>query len=251
LRLADRKTYTISLLQTNNARAWLHDACGPCECWMTGWDSLCFAQHNTGYSVNGSFVDYVIGAAPFVGRLPEKSDLAEMAPILCTGVTTYKGIKETDAKPGEWLAISGIGGLGQLAVQYANLSRDRLRSAIYADAHIGKDPLGDLDPVSTDAALRPALYFHGDRGMADLLDGNIATDLVADQHRAMKRHGGNGDRSDAAAGAAGRDGRASKVHLTQEPAAEDVAVRIGVSRHRDGADRRFAWRRRFGRRSGR
>jgi propanol-preferring alcohol dehydrogenase len=41
------------------------------------------------------------------------------APILCAGVTTYKGIKETEAKPGEWIAISGIGGLGHVAVQYA------------------------------------------------------------------------------------------------------------------------------------
>ena len=97
--------------------AWLHDACGQCEYCMTGWDSLCYAQHNTGYSVNGSFADY--GAAPYVGRLPQNSDFAEMAPILCAGVTTYKGIKETEARPGEWLAISGIGGLGQLAVQYA------------------------------------------------------------------------------------------------------------------------------------
>src|SRR5258708_7840708 len=99
--------------------AWLHDACGRCEYCMTGWDSLCRAQHNTGYNVNGSFAEYVIGAAPYVGRLPDTSDLAEMAPILCAGVTTYKGIKETEAKPGEWIAISGIGGLGQLAVQYA------------------------------------------------------------------------------------------------------------------------------------
>jgi propanol-preferring alcohol dehydrogenase len=74
---------------------------------------------NTGYGVNGSFAEYVIGAAPYIGRLPEKADFAEMAPILCAGVTTYKGIKETEARPGEWLAISGIGGLGQLAVQYA------------------------------------------------------------------------------------------------------------------------------------
>jgi alcohol dehydrogenase, propanol-preferring len=99
--------------------AWLHDACGQCEYCMTGWDSLCGAQHNTGYSVNGSFAEYVIGAAPYVGRLPDNSDFAEMAPILCAGVTTYKGIRETDAKPGEWIAISGVGGLGQLAVQYA------------------------------------------------------------------------------------------------------------------------------------
>jgi alcohol dehydrogenase, propanol-preferring len=99
--------------------AWLHDACGQCEYCMTGWDSLCRAQRNSGYSVNGSFAEYVIGAAPYVGRLPQKCDFAEMGPILCAGVTSYKGIKETEAKPGEWIAISGIGGLGQLAVQYA------------------------------------------------------------------------------------------------------------------------------------
>jgi alcohol dehydrogenase, propanol-preferring len=99
--------------------AWLHNACGRCEYCMTGWDSLCEAQHNTGYSVNGSFAEYVIGAAPYVGRLPTDPDFAEMAPILCAGVTTYKGIKETEVRPGEWIAISGVGGLGQLAIQYA------------------------------------------------------------------------------------------------------------------------------------
>jgi alcohol dehydrogenase, propanol-preferring len=51
--------------------------------------------------------------------LPRNCDFIEMAPILCAGVTTYKGIKETEARPGEWIAISGIGGLGQVAVQYA------------------------------------------------------------------------------------------------------------------------------------
>ena len=99
--------------------AWLHDACGQCEFCMTGWDSLCRHQHNSGYTVNGSFAEYAIGKARYVGRLPPKTDFAEMAPILCAGVTTYKGIKETEAKPGEWIAISGIGGLGQLAIQYA------------------------------------------------------------------------------------------------------------------------------------
>jgi propanol-preferring alcohol dehydrogenase len=81
---------------------------------MTGWDSLCRAQHNTGYSVNGSFAEYVIGAAPYVGRLPQKCDFAEMTPILCAGVTSYKGIKDTEAKPGEWIAISGSVGLAKL-----------------------------------------------------------------------------------------------------------------------------------------
>jgi alcohol dehydrogenase, propanol-preferring len=99
--------------------AWLHDACGDCEYCRTGWDSLCLTQTNTGYSVNGSFAEYVIGSARYVGRLPSQPDFAALAPILCAGVTTYKGIKETETKPGEWLAISGVGGLGQLAIQYA------------------------------------------------------------------------------------------------------------------------------------
>ena len=99
--------------------AWLHDACGVCEHCTTGWETLCEAQHNSGYSVNGSFAEYAIGAAGYVGRLPEKPDFAALAPILCAGVTTYKGLKETEARPGQWVAISGVGGLGHIAVQYA------------------------------------------------------------------------------------------------------------------------------------
>ena len=99
--------------------AWLHDACGVCEYCITGWETLCEAQHYGGYTVNGSFAEYAVGSAAYVGRLPDRVDFAAMAPILCAGVTTYKGIKETEAKPGEWLAISGIGGLGHVAIQYA------------------------------------------------------------------------------------------------------------------------------------
>jgi propanol-preferring alcohol dehydrogenase len=99
--------------------AWLHDACGACEYCITGWETLCEAQHNSGYSVNGAFAEYVIGSAAYVARLLDHPDFAAMAPILCAGVTTYRGIKETETRPGHWLAISGIGGLGHLAVQYA------------------------------------------------------------------------------------------------------------------------------------
>src|ERR687886_614409 len=50
--------------------------------------------------------------AAYVARLPRNADFAALAPILCAGVTTYKGIKETEARPGQWIVISGIGGLG-------------------------------------------------------------------------------------------------------------------------------------------
>ncbi|HET9639265.1 MAG TPA: alcohol dehydrogenase AdhP [Allosphingosinicella sp.] len=98
---------------------WLYSACGHCTYCVTGWETLCESQRNTGYSVNGGFAEYVVAPSAFVGHLPPGADFAAMAPILCAGVTTYKGLKETDARPGEWVAISGIGGLGHVAVQYA------------------------------------------------------------------------------------------------------------------------------------
>jgi alcohol dehydrogenase, propanol-preferring len=99
--------------------AWLHDACLACEYCETGWETLCEHQHNTGYSVNGGFAEYVVASAAFAARLPANVDFAAIAPILCAGVTTYKGLKETDTRPGEWVLISGVGGLGQVAIQYA------------------------------------------------------------------------------------------------------------------------------------
>ncbi|MBV8315064.1 MAG: zinc-dependent alcohol dehydrogenase [Planctomycetaceae bacterium] len=98
---------------------WLHDACGKCEFCVTGWETVCEKQHNTGYAVDGGYAEYVLAPAAYVGHLPPNTDLVTMAPILCAGVTTYKGLKETEAKPGQWVVISGIGGLGHIAVQYA------------------------------------------------------------------------------------------------------------------------------------
>lgn len=125
---------------------WLHDACGRCEYCQTGWETLCERQHNSGYGVNGTYAEYAIGSAPYVGRLPPNPDFAALAPILCAGVTTYKGLKETEAKPGEWVVISGIGGLGHVAVQYAkamglhvaalDVSQDKLDLALALGADV-------------------------------------------------------------------------------------------------------------------
>lgn len=98
---------------------WLFSACGCCEYCITGWETLCESQKNGGYSVDGGYAEYVVADARYVARFPQGIDFLEMAPITCAGVTVYKGLKETEAKPGEWVAISGIGGLGHLAVQYA------------------------------------------------------------------------------------------------------------------------------------
>ena len=99
--------------------AWLHSACGHCKFCLSGWETLCLEQKNSGYSVNGTFAQYALAQADYVGRIPENLSFVDAAPILCAGVTTYKGLKETEARPGEWVVISGIGGLGHVAIQYA------------------------------------------------------------------------------------------------------------------------------------
>ncbi|MDH6197752.1 propanol-preferring alcohol dehydrogenase [Mycobacterium frederiksbergense] len=99
--------------------AWLWSACGSCEYCRTGWETLCEQQRNGGYSVNGSFGSYMLVDADFAVRIPDGVDPVEVAPILCAGVTVYKGLKVTDTRPGQWVAISGVGGLGHIAVQYA------------------------------------------------------------------------------------------------------------------------------------
>lgn len=98
---------------------WLYSACGYCEHCLQGWETLCEKQQNTGYSVNGGYGEFVVADPNYVGLLPDKVGFVEIAPILCAGVTVYKGLKVTDTRPGQWVVISGIGGLGHVAVQYA------------------------------------------------------------------------------------------------------------------------------------
>ena len=82
---------------------WLYSACGYCEHCLQGWETLCEKQQNTGYSVNGGYGEFVVADPNYVGLLPKNVDFIEIAPILCAGVTVYKGLKVTDTRPGQWV----------------------------------------------------------------------------------------------------------------------------------------------------
>ncbi len=99
--------------------AWLWSACGVCEFCRQGWETLCESQVNGGYGIDGSFGEYMLVDEKFAAVIPDGADPYEIAPVLCAGVTVYKGLKRTEVKPGQWVVISGIGGLGHIAVQYA------------------------------------------------------------------------------------------------------------------------------------
>jgi propanol-preferring alcohol dehydrogenase len=112
---------------------WLYSACGVCEHCRGGREALCPNQKNAGYSVDGGYADYVVADPDYVGVLPDNPDFAAMAPILCAGVTTYKGLKMTDVRPGQWVLVSGVGGLGHLAVQYARAMGMKVAAVDIAD----------------------------------------------------------------------------------------------------------------------
>lgn len=113
--------------------AWLWSSCGQCEYCRTGWETLCPSQLNGGYAVNGSFGEYMLVDARYAPRIPDGADPYEVAPVLCAGVTVYKGLKMTDVRPGHWVTISGIGGLGHVAVQYAVAMGLRVAAVDIAD----------------------------------------------------------------------------------------------------------------------
>lgn len=98
---------------------WLYSACGHCEYCLSAWETVCADAQFGGYTQNGGFAEYLVADPNYVARIPAGLGAKEAAPLICAGITTYKGIKETEAKPGEWIAISGAGGLGHLAIQYA------------------------------------------------------------------------------------------------------------------------------------
>jgi propanol-preferring alcohol dehydrogenase len=98
---------------------WLYSACGECEYCLAGWETVCTQAQFGGYTKNGGFAEYLLADPNYVAHVPAGLAAADAAPLICAGITTYKGIKQTGAKPGEWIAISGAGGLGHLAIQYA------------------------------------------------------------------------------------------------------------------------------------
>ncbi|KAK4190206.1 alcohol dehydrogenase [Podospora australis] len=99
---------------------WLNGSCLACSFCMQADEPLCPKALLSGYTVDGSFQQYAIAKAAHVARIPKEIDLEAVAPVLCAGITVYKGLKESGARPGQWVAVVGAGGgLGSMAVQYA------------------------------------------------------------------------------------------------------------------------------------
>lgn len=98
---------------------WLNGSCLACEFCKTSNESLCPKCELSGYTVDGTFQQYAVAKAAHATPIPEHVALDAVAPVLCAGVTVYKGIKTAGIKAGQTLAIVGAGGgLGSIGIQY-------------------------------------------------------------------------------------------------------------------------------------
>lgn len=169
---------------------WLHTACGRCAHCSGGWETLCESQQNTGYSVDGAYAEYVAADANYVGQIPGVLEFGPASPVLCAGVTVYKGLKEAEVRPGQWVAILGIGGLGHMAVQYAKAmgmhvvaidisdSKLRLASALGADEVINASKVDPVKEVTTHLG-----------GVHGALVTAVSTGAFAQATGMLRRHG--------------------------------------------------------------
>jgi propanol-preferring alcohol dehydrogenase len=130
---------------------WLGRACGYCEYCVTGWETLCESQQNTGYGVAGGYAEYALAAADYVGMIPDGVSFFDAAPLTCAGVTTYKAVKVSGARASDLVAVFGVGGLGHLALQYA-----KVVGATVAAVDVTSDKLDLAKQLGADVTINAA-----------------------------------------------------------------------------------------------
>ena len=98
---------------------WYGGHCGHCDRCRRGDLVLCENGMVPGVSYDGGYAEYVLVPAQTLARIPESLDDVDAAPLLCAGITTFNALRNSGVRPGEVVAVLGLGGLGHLAVQYA------------------------------------------------------------------------------------------------------------------------------------
>jgi D-arabinose 1-dehydrogenase-like Zn-dependent alcohol dehydrogenase len=98
---------------------WYGGHCGECESCRRGDSITCRNGLICGISFDGGYADFMIARAQALALIPEELPAADAGPLLCAGITTYNSLRKSGARPGDLVAILGVGGLGHLGIQYA------------------------------------------------------------------------------------------------------------------------------------
>ena len=99
---------------------WNGGYCGQCDPCRRGNFFACVTNQVTGLSFDGGYAEYMIAPASAVALMPAGMSPVESAPLMCAGLTTFNSLRNSIARPGDLVAVLGLGGLGHLGVQYAN-----------------------------------------------------------------------------------------------------------------------------------
>jgi len=98
---------------------WHGGHCGVCRSCRRGDFITCRVLQVPGIAYDGGYADYVVAPAVALARIPDELSAVEAGPLLCAGITTYNALRNSGARPGDLVAVLGLGGLGHLAVQFA------------------------------------------------------------------------------------------------------------------------------------
>jgi NADPH2:quinone reductase len=101
---------------------WHGGHCFDCQSCRSGDFMECSHEQMAGLTYDGGYAEYMTAPVEALAEVPSGLDSVEACPLMCAGVTTYNAMRHTDARPGDLVAVQGIGGLGHLALQYANAS---------------------------------------------------------------------------------------------------------------------------------
>jgi alcohol dehydrogenase/propanol-preferring alcohol dehydrogenase len=99
---------------------WHGGHCFQCERCRRGDFMTCKHEKICGISYNGGYSNYITAPFEALAHIPDELSFEEAAPLMCAGITTYNPLRNSDAKPGDVVAVQGLGGLGHLGVQFAN-----------------------------------------------------------------------------------------------------------------------------------
>src|SRR6185437_959358 len=133
-----------------------------CEHCRRGNLFACVTGQVTGITYDGGYADYLIAPASAVARMPAELSPVDAAPLMCAGLTTFNALRNSGARPGDVVAVLGLGGLGHLGVQYAakmgfkvvGIARGKdkeplarqLGASIYVDSQ-SQDPAAELQKL--------------------------------------------------------------------------------------------------------
>ena len=168
---------------------WLGYACGTCDHCVSGWETLCLQQRNTGYSIDGGFAEFVRASARYVVRVPDGVEPADAAPLTCAGVTTYKAVKVSKARPSDLVAVFGIGGLGHMAVQYARIAGARVIAVDLQDDKLELARELGADFTVNASAEDPAAAIQALGGADAAIALAVAPQAFRDAYGSLKRGG--------------------------------------------------------------